>query len=231
MQGYNFLSEEIHRFAEERLAQASGVIEPNRLRQQTCSAASRCAFKPVRPLGWICHGLASGWRPVRSGRRLRVTGSGSSMPAEGAAPDDNTAFDAVIEVERGGIHGFMGVETKLTEPFSQTYYAFENRYRRWRDQPEWWWRSGSEKAFATSSSTSSGATTCWPLHPASARAGLTRRGSAPCLSRRRHSLPRGPSTPTGHTLSSGAVHACEPGRGEWWNVGRAWHRAGRSVTG
>ena len=44
---------------------------------------------------------------------------------------DNTAFDAFVEYEvTGGGLGFIGVETKLTEPFSQTHYDRPS-YRRW----------------------------------------------------------------------------------------------------
>jgi len=65
--------------------------------------------------------------------------------------NDATAFDAFVEYERlGAVRGFIGVETKLTEPFSQKAYSFEERYATWmRGHPaEWWWSPESEKEFS-----------------------------------------------------------------------------------
>ena len=45
--------------------------------------------------------------------------------------DDRTAFDVFIEYEGDGDHaGFIGIEVKLTEPFSQHRYD-KPTYRRW----------------------------------------------------------------------------------------------------
>lgn len=149
MQGYNFLNEQIHRFAEERLAQAQGVIEPNRLRNNLLSSQPMC-FNLFAPLALdlvMASRLIAGLLGLDG--TLHVTG----IRIEYAPPkeqhlNDKTAFDIWIEYERGDIRGFLGVETKLTEPFSQAYHPFGSRYRRWRDQPDWWWRPGSERAFS-----------------------------------------------------------------------------------
>lgn len=149
MQGYNFLNEAIHRFAEERLDQAQGVVEPNRLRNNLLSSQPMCfnLFAPLAQDLDLASRLLVGLLDLPDG--LRVT----EVKIEYAPPkerhlNDNTAFDAWIAYERGpGVCGFVGIETKLTEPFSQAYYAFGSRYRRWRDQPDWWWRPGTESTF------------------------------------------------------------------------------------
>jgi len=70
-------------------------------------------------------------------------------PARTTHLNDATAFDAFIEYERPHhIRGFIGIETKLTEPFSRKAYEFARRYSRWMEKPSWWWREGSEAHFA-----------------------------------------------------------------------------------
>jgi hypothetical protein len=65
---------------------------------------------------------------------------------------DLTSFDVLIFYERpGGRKGFVGVETKLSEPFSQKQYEFEDRYARWMDRGHWWWQPGAEQDFSNKS--------------------------------------------------------------------------------
>jgi len=150
MRGCNFLSEEIHGFAEERLSQAQGMVEPNRLRNNLLSSQPMC-FNLIAPLA-LDHTLASRLIAGLSGLPggLRVT----DVKVEYAPPreqhlNDRTAFDAWIEYERDeGVRGFVGVEAKLTEPFSQAEYAFAERYARWRYQENWWWRNRAEETFS-----------------------------------------------------------------------------------
>jgi hypothetical protein len=48
--------------------------------------------------------------------------------------DDRTAFDAFVEFVRSdGTNSFVGIETKLTEPFSQKHYDTP-AYRRWSER-------------------------------------------------------------------------------------------------
>src|SRR5207248_6150410 len=61
--------------------------------------------------------------------------------------NDRTAFDAWIEYRRGDASGFIGIETKLTEPFSPHKYDFTERYSRWSATPGWWWEKGAEQHF------------------------------------------------------------------------------------
>ena len=52
--------------------------------------------------------------------------------------NDNTAFDAFIEYEtNGGQMGFIGIETKLSEPFSEEEYD-KDEYRRWMTEDSPW---------------------------------------------------------------------------------------------
>ena len=54
--------------------------------------------------------------------------------------DDETAFDAFIEYETvGGQKGFVGIETKLTEPFTQKYYD-NPKYQESIDKKEGPWK-------------------------------------------------------------------------------------------
>ena len=57
--------------------------------------------------------------------------------------NDGTAFDAFIEYETVDGEGFIGIETKLTETFSDTFYddderkpGSQSRYRRWMKKPD-----------------------------------------------------------------------------------------------
>lgn len=66
--------------------------------------------------------------------------------------NDLTSFDAFIEYEYpDGKKGFIGVETKLSEPFSQKECQFTERYARWMMQGEWWWKPGAENDFSKKS--------------------------------------------------------------------------------
>jgi len=150
MQGYNFLSAATHSFAEERLHEAQGMVEPNRLRNNLLSSQPMC-FNLLAPLAQdldLASRLLTGLPGLPDS--LRVT----EVKVEYAPPkeqhlNDNTAFDAWIEYERDpDVRGFVGIETKLTEPFSQAEYAFDERYARWRHRPQWWWRPGAEEEFS-----------------------------------------------------------------------------------
>lgn len=69
-------------------------------------------------------------------------------PTKQSHLQDASAFDAFLEYQRSdGSRGFVGIETKLTEPFSQKSYAFEERYARWMRVGNWWWKPGAEQAF------------------------------------------------------------------------------------
>jgi len=150
MQGYNFLSEAIHRTVEERLDQAQGMVEPKRLRNNLLSSQPMCfnLFAPLALDLTLASRLIAGLSGLPGGSRVTEVKIEYAPPKEWHL-DDNTAFDAWIAYERdGGVRGFVGIESKLTEPFSQAAYAFDERYARWRARPGWWWRPGAEQVFS-----------------------------------------------------------------------------------
>jgi hypothetical protein len=149
MAGRNFLTPAIHAAAERRLSIRHGVVESERLRGNLLSS------QPV------CFNL---WAPLADDPALatRLVQRLGGFPAElrvtnvalEYAPDktrhlnDNTAFDAFVECELpGGNRGFVGVETKLTEPFGPKRVAFEPRYSEWMNARGWWWRERAERSF------------------------------------------------------------------------------------
>jgi hypothetical protein len=130
--GQNFLTPEIFAVAERRLADRRGTIEPFRLRHNLLSSQPMC-FNLFGPL------VAQPERATRLVRALvgddvtRVTKVAIEWAPEPAAEylADRTAFDAMVEYERGdGSMVLVGVETKLTDSFSQKPYDGE-QYRRW----------------------------------------------------------------------------------------------------
>ena len=130
--GMNFLSPGIHSLAEGRIAEAHGAVEPFRLRRNLLSSQAMC-FNLFGELA-LDHELATKLaRSVWGDHVGRVTSVrfewAPGPPADYL--DDATAFDAIIEYEAfDGMRGFVGVETKLTEPFSEGAYDGE-KYRRW----------------------------------------------------------------------------------------------------
>ena len=149
LRGWNFLTEAIHMAAEQRIGEAAGVVEKQRLRNNLLSSQPLCfnVFAPLAADLALATDLLRTLPGVPSDiQALQVLFE--HAPPKPAHLDDNSAFDAFIVYQRpGGIRGFLGIETKLTEPFSQQTYPFGARYRRWQAQPTWWWRAGAELWF------------------------------------------------------------------------------------
>lgn len=144
--GYNFLTDEIYRFAEHRLSVGKGAIEPDRLRRNLLSSQPMCfnLFGPLHADLDLATQLISTLPGVPRG--LKVRGVQVECDGEGLL-GDKTAFDAFVEYElENGDLGFIAVETKLTEPFSQKEYP-ANRYADWFSRTNGWWVSGSETDF------------------------------------------------------------------------------------
>ena len=124
-QGYNFLTEGIRQVARDRLAEGGGAIERNRLHCNLLSSQPMCfnLFAPLQLDPSLATTLVSALPGLPEG--IQVTAVRLEY-----APDplkhlmDRSAFDAFIEYRRGDRRGFIGVETKLTEPFSQKSYTF-----------------------------------------------------------------------------------------------------------
>ena len=129
--GLNFLAPEIHGLAERRIGQRSGAVEPYRLLRNMLSSQPMC----FNLLGWAALDLDLGTSLARAlwgtyvekvtAVRFEWAPSPSSQYL-----NDRTAFDALIEYESNAGRGFIGVETKLTEPFSPKEYD-KPEYRRW----------------------------------------------------------------------------------------------------
>ena len=153
--GKNFLTSAIFEVAEERLREGSGVVEPFRLKRNMLSSQPMCfnlfgelkrdpelATKLVRAL-WG-KDIAALW----GSDRAQVTGVRLEWAPEDKKEylNDNTAFDAFIEYEmEGGGKGFIGVETKLTEPFSRDFDDREGRYSKWMTAESPWGAAGPDE--------------------------------------------------------------------------------------
>jgi hypothetical protein len=150
LKGWNFLNERIHRYAEQRLAEDSLHIEPNRLRNNLLSSQPMCfnLFAPLALDSELAVKLVSGLPGF--GDISEVTGVKMEYaPPKETMLNDGTSFDAWLEYKReNGYLGFIGIETKLTEPFSQKEYDFNQYYQRWQDNHCWWWVPGAEKHFS-----------------------------------------------------------------------------------
>jgi hypothetical protein len=130
--GRNFITPETFEVAKRRLAEGRGAFEPFRLLHNMLSSQPMC----VNLFGALVD------QPERSTRLLRaLVGDDVARVRRVAvewAPEpaadylgDRTAFDAMVEYERrDGAVVLLGIETKLTDTFSQKPYDGE-RYRRW----------------------------------------------------------------------------------------------------
>jgi len=142
--GMNFLTPEIHEVARERLQEGQGTVEEFRLLHNLLSSQPMC-FNLFGPLVRD-HALATLlWRALLGDEVAAVTRVRLEYAPLPAAEylDDRTAFDAFVEYRRpDGALCFTGVETKLTEPFSQSgdYSQAQRRYQRWLERAELPWR-------------------------------------------------------------------------------------------
>lgn len=137
--GANFLTPAIFSVAQARLAEQRGVIEPYRLLHNLLSSQPMCfnLFGPlVRDLD-LATRLMSALLPGEVERVEQVAIEYGPEPAQDYL-GDRTAFDAFVAwVRPDGRRAFLGIETKLTEPFSQQDYD-SPLYRRWMDAEAPW---------------------------------------------------------------------------------------------
>ena len=142
--GLNFLSPEIAALATARQRAFPRGIEPHRLFCNMLSSQPMCfnLFAPIaidRQVGSALVNAMLGGVAVSKIRR--VVFEHSPTPHNDYL-GDSTAFDAFVEFELSdGALGFMGIETKLTEPFSRETYQIDSRplYRKWVEHPEAPW--------------------------------------------------------------------------------------------
>ncbi len=138
--GLNFFSPEIHRVAQERLAENKGTVKPYRLMNNMLSSQPMCfnLFGPmVRDLTLATQLMKSILPEIAEVTRVVIE---YAPTPESEYLNDRTAFDAFVEYRRTDGHlSFVGIETKLTERFSPKHYD-RDEYRRWMDKPTSAWR-------------------------------------------------------------------------------------------
>lgn len=147
--GLNFLSPQIYEVARARLRDRSGVVEPFRLLHNMLSSQPLC-FNLFGPL---VTDPALATRLLRTLPQLSVARVLSTRleytPGESQRYlEDRTAFDAYIEYEQAdGTRAFIGIEVKLTEPFSKKTYDSPS-YRRWMTGERSPWRTDAAEHVA-----------------------------------------------------------------------------------
>ena len=145
-QGLNFHSPHIHAAARDRLTEGGGVVDADRLLRNMLSSQPMC----FNLFGELAHdlGLATTLARVLWGDHVHMVTDVRfewAPTPEAEFLDDRTAFDAIIEYQASdGQLGFIGIETKLTEPFSEVEYHGE-KYRRWMT-PNAPWRADAADA-------------------------------------------------------------------------------------
>lgn len=144
--GPNFLTPAIFAAVQARLAEAEGLIEEFRLMRNMLSSQPLC-FNLFGHLGLdldLATRLMDALFPGEVKRVTRVVVEHAPVP-RAEYLNDHTAFDAFIEyVTVDDNLAFLGIETKLTEPFSPRSYDTAE-YRRWMNGPSSPWRDGSIK--------------------------------------------------------------------------------------
>lgn len=136
--GLNFLTPAIAEYVELRIPEvqaAAGTIEPDRLRRNMLSSMPLCfnLFGHLRTAPVAAAEALSSLLKLDIAQIERIEVEWAPPPAEHLG--DRTAFDAYIEYRtQDGSRGFLGIETKYTEPFSQTSYE-SKQYRTLTEDP------------------------------------------------------------------------------------------------
>lgn len=142
--GRNFLTQAIYEVAMDRIAQGSGVVEKYRLLHNLLSSQPMCLnlFGPLVRDHDLAKNLLATLVPEKISEVTRVEIEWAPQPATDYL-NDRTAFDAFIEyrTEDRQLVG-LGIETKLSEPFSQKIYDCPE-YRRWMQLPDSPWSTDS----------------------------------------------------------------------------------------
>ena len=145
--GRNFLTPEIAQVAHERLDQGGGLVERFRLLHNMLSSQPMCfnLFCPLVNDVTLARQLLTPIVPEGVAEVTRVAIEWAPQPPETYLVD-RTAFDTFIEyrVPDGRLFA-LGIETKLTEPFSQNEYD-GHRYRQWMNVPDAPWRPEAAQA-------------------------------------------------------------------------------------
>jgi hypothetical protein len=123
LDGLNFLNEQVASYAERRAGQVlkdGGTLDRDRLRRNLLSSMPLC----FNLFGQLHAKTPAAARVLGAALGLEITTVDQVLvehtpPAAKAMLEDRTAFDAFVTyTTRTGAKGFVGVETKYTEPFS-----------------------------------------------------------------------------------------------------------------
>lgn len=142
--GFNFLAPEIFQAAKDRLKEQVGIVEEYRLLHNMLSSQPMC----FNLFGLLVknHDFATNvFKKILPIEIEKITDFKFEYAPEPASEylNDRTAFDAFAEfICSDGKRGFVGIETKLTEPFSQKHYDTPT-YRRWSNQKDSPWPESS----------------------------------------------------------------------------------------
>ena len=129
--GLNFLTPEIFELAKKRIAEKRGGVQRFRLLRNMLSSQPMCfnLFGDLaldHDLGTV---LLSALLRTPVERLCAVRFEHAPQPVSEYL-NDRTAFDAFVEYESQDGLGFVGIETKLSEPFSPKEY-YKPEYLRW----------------------------------------------------------------------------------------------------
>lgn len=138
--GLNFLDQEIREVALERLREGTGTVEPFRLLHNMLSSQPMCfnVFGPLARSTELATRLLGAVPELQLQEVLGVKIEFAPEPPQEYL-GDRTAFDAFVDYRRtDGTRALLGIETKLTEPFSAKHYDSPS-YRRWMEGPRAPW--------------------------------------------------------------------------------------------
>jgi hypothetical protein len=142
--GKNFLNDHIFKVAEKRVSEKKGTLDKFRLYHNMLSSQpmSFNLFGQLVDNGELSTRLMRALFPGEIKQVSKVRFEYAPKPRSEYL-NDRTAFDVFIEfVDTAGKNGFLGIETKLTDPFSQKVYMSEN-YNRWLQYPSSPWPASS----------------------------------------------------------------------------------------
>jgi hypothetical protein len=125
VEGKNFLTPEIHSVYRDRLARGGGDVEPFRCERNMLSSQPMC-FNTFGPLVKDLSRATRFLRALLPTEIDVVTRADIEYRPPESALGDGTSFDAFFEYRspRGDL-AFLGIETKLTDTFSQKRYERE----------------------------------------------------------------------------------------------------------
>ena len=150
--GKNFLSPEIHALTLRRIEQCKcdkdGLIDEFRLKRNMMASQAMCfnLFGPPALDRQLATRLFQALLPGEVESVTEILFEYAPAPASNYLAD-KTAFDAFVHYQGSDGHQhFIGIETKLTEPFSEKEYPIDapkHNYRKWTEQTDSPWPESS----------------------------------------------------------------------------------------